>query len=330
MKACVYTYLFGAYDQLLPQPIADDSDLDFICFTDDPTLTSDTWQIHVIPPRYPTDTVRSARYVKILGDDRLAEYDVTLCIDASVLLKVRPEEIIATWLGEYDVALAQHSYREQVLDEFDEVVRLNYDDRARVHEQLMAYSLHHAPELSSKPLWTGMMVRRRTPEVERAMRVWFDHVLRYSRRDQLSVSVALASPEIRVARLPLDNFETEFHKWPVLDGRRISQGKAPSYPSGPLVAELRRRQRRLDELQTTFDRLGIGLGSLDELSTTVSRMSEDLSRAASERAQLEGRVQELHREVGTWHERWSAAQGITGASANWLRAVKSALRPGKS
>ena len=102
MRICVYTYLLGSYDQLLDQAVAADSDADFICFTDDPELASDTWRIEHVEPRYPTDIVRSARSLKILGHPALDEYDVTLCIDASVLLRPAPEQIVAAWLTAED------------------------------------------------------------------------------------------------------------------------------------------------------------------------------------------------------------------------------------
>lgn len=324
MRTCVYTFLFGGYDQLLAQPVAADSDSDFICFTNDPSLRSDTWQTHVIDPRYPTDIVRSARYVKIIGDDRLAEYDTTLCIDASVRLRRTPEDIIREWLTEGShMALAQHSYREQVIDEFDEVVRLNYDDRARVHEQLIAYSLNDAETLTARPLWTGMLVRRRTEEVERAMRLWFDHVLRYSRRDQLSVNVALATAGLAHDQLTIDNFDSEYHQWPVLENRRISQGKASSYASGPIVAEMRRAERRLDEVERQLQNAGIA--GIEELGPTLAGMRDELARNAAEREHLYSRMQELQ----GYADRWHASQGVIGASANWARAVKSAILPAK-
>lgn len=192
MKICVYTVLLGGYDALLEQPVARDSDADFICFTDAADLRSDTWDLQPVTPFLPQDIHRSSREFKILGHPRLDEYDVTVCVDASVLLRSRPETIVSELLrDEVDMALLTHSFRETVLDEFDEVVRLNYDDRARVYEQLTDYAVYHPDALSAKPLWGGMLVRRRNERVSTAMRVWFDQVLRYSRRDQLSLPYAL-------------------------------------------------------------------------------------------------------------------------------------------
>ena len=321
MKICVYTYLIGSYDQLLDQPVAADSAADFVCFTDDPQLSSQTWQTQVVEPRYPADLVRSARALKILGHDRLAEYDVLISIDASVLLLKTPEEIVADWLdGEHELALAEHSFRETVLDEFDEVVRLNYDDLGRVHEQLLAYGQHLPESLETRPLWTGLMVRRNTPAVTATMRLWFDHVLRYSRRDQLSINAVLARTALPVSRISLDNFSSPYHRWPAIEGRRISMGKASPYPPGPLLAEVRRAHRRLTELEDHIRSLGAG--DLDEIGAELHRLRTDAARAEADRAVAERQAQD----ADAWRARWYSTQGLRGAAGNLARAAKTAVR----
>lgn len=325
MKTCVYTYLIGSYDGLLPQPVAADSSADFICFTDDPDLRSDDWEVVTVERRFPSDPVRSARYLKIVGDDRLDRYDATLCIDASVRLRQRPEDILEQWLGDQDVlALAHHSYRHQTLDEFDEVIRLNYDDRERVHEQLIAYSLTAPEALEARPLWTGMMARRRTPELTAAMRLWYEHVLRYSRRDQLSLPAVLQQTGLAFRALEVDNFDSEYHQWPVLDKRRIAQGKAKSYSSGPLLAELRRARRDVEELEAQLAR--IGTSSVEEVGLVYDDLRAQIVRGNAERDQLEHRIGEAMREAGIWQGRWAETQGVTGASANFARSFKNLFR----
>lgn len=328
VKTCVYTYLIGSYDGLLPQPVAADSAVDFICFTDDPSLSSDEWEIVLVERRFPSDPVRSARYLKIVGDERLDQYEATLCIDASVLLRQRPEDIVAAWLGDDDaMAIAHHSYRRQTLDEFDEVVRLNYDDRERVHEQLIAYSLFHPAALEGRPLWTGMIARRRTPAVAAAMKLWYEHVLRYSRRDQLSLPAILDQTALPVRVLEVDNFDSEFHQWPVIEGRRIAQGKAKSYSSGPLLAELRRARREVEELHAQLARIGVA--SVEEVGLTYEDLRAQIVRGYGERDALEKRLGEATRDAGLWQGRWTETQGFSGASANFARSFRSLLRRGR-
>lgn len=292
MKTCVYTVLLGGYDQLLPQPVAGESTADFICFTDDPELRSDDWTIQLVEPRFPQDLHRSSRVYKILGHEILEQYDATLCIDASVRLRQTPEAILESWLTDgHDMALVKHSYREQVLDEFDEVIRLNYDDRARVYEQLVDYSITYPEVLAAKPHWGGMLARRTTPDVARAMRLWFDHVLRYSRRDQLSLMLALTRGGINVRSIELDNFGSEFHEWPVISGRKISLGKAPALPAGPMVAELRRGTRRVAELEGELAFLNGRSG--EEMAEVEAALRRQLDEGEAERLALNTQLGEL-------------------------------------
>lgn len=328
MRVCVYTAVFGRYDGLL-EPPADTGGADFVCFTDDPELVSAGWDVRVILPAFQEDSVRSARLVKILGDESLDNYDVVVYIDASVRLRVAPQILIDAWLpADAEMAVAHHSYRDTLLDEFDEVIRLNYDDRARVYEQLVHYGLAHTDQLERRPMWTGILIRRAAPAVHDAMRVWAWHVLRYSRRDQLSFPIALAEAGVRVNVVEIDNFSSETHEWPVIGQRVVSKGKAPLVPLGPLVADLRRAHRRIEELQEEIQSLAPErLAALD----AANRDLDDQIRAGvAERVVLEQRLRDAIREAGALQEQLHPQRGairaavahLRGGLFGWLRRVR--------
>ncbi len=219
-RRVVYTALIGQYEELLEQPAAAGSGVTFICFTDDPNLSSSTWQVRLITPAFPEDPVRSARMLKIRGHSDLAEFDENLWIDNTVFLKTDPELIFDEWLDGADIALPLHSYRETVDREFEEVLRLRLDDPARIREQHRQY-VHSFPDvLESKPHWTAILARRNTEIVAATMSTWMDHVLRYSRRDQLSEGVAFSLSQGRVKSVEIDNFESALFAWPVAKGRK--------------------------------------------------------------------------------------------------------------
>ena len=53
------------------------------------------------------------------------------------------------------------------------------------------------------------------------METWFANVLRYSRRDQLSLLVMLQNQtQSHYSRLNLDNHLSEFHEWPITSNSR--------------------------------------------------------------------------------------------------------------
>lgn len=247
-RACVYTCLIGGYEALNEQPMAAASGLDFLCFTDDPTLTSASWNLVPYAPAFPLDPVRSQRIVKLSPHDVLPGYDVSLYIDNSVILTAPPEEVIARYLPEGQVAaMPGHSFRASVRDEFMEVLRMGLDDGGRVLEQLNHYLLSDPAALEAVPFWSAIILRRHhDPAVITAMRLWLAQVLRYSRRDQLSGTHALGRSGLEVARFEVDNLGSWFHRWPVTPARnRDAFPFSPTHSQIPasLLADDWRRER---------------------------------------------------------------------------------------
>lgn len=222
---CVYTCLFGQYEGLNEQPAAKLSKIPYICFTDDPTLTSNTWKIKVISPQLAMDPLRSHRVVKIKPWDCLPEYDASLYIDNSVVLKKSAEEILTHYnIGE-EIGIAQHDHREKVLDEFLAVSSLGFDDQTRIFEQLNHYLIAHPEILNEKPFWGGMLIRNHKNKETRVMaELWHAHVFRYSRRDQLSLNLSIKDSNVKVRLLDIANFNSWFHDWPISHKRDRERG----------------------------------------------------------------------------------------------------------
>lgn len=317
-RRAVYTALLGGYEELLEQPVAAQTDIPFICFTDDPALTSETWRIVLVEPMFPLDLVRSQREFKIRGHEDVAGFEETLYIDNSVLLKKAPDEILDAWLAEADYGVSLHSYRERVIDEFDEVVALNYDDAARVQEQLLHYADLYPDLIQQHPYWNGMIARRNTPEVQAAMERWFDHVLRYSRRDQLSANVTLSLSGLRVNGVELENFESDLHSWPVEVARKIHLGKNNKRNAGPLLAEVARLKRETAELSQQLADQADDHRLLEE---TRRELHETHLTAAREQARIEAEWRGQLQGVLT-STSWKASAPIRwiGDSAKRMRA----------
>lgn len=285
VRQVVYTALLGDYEPLSAQPVAARSEVEFICFTDDPDLTSTDWEIVHVEPMLPDDLPRSQRQVKILGHDRLADYDELLYVDNSVTLVAAPETFLGDWLSDHDLAFVEHSFRESVLDEFDEVLRCNLDEHWRIHEQLFTYARHYPEALDQKPTWNGIFAWRRSEAALRFATTWFSHVLRYSRRDQLSANVARLIEDAKVRTLALDNYESPVHSWRAPAARRSNSNVPRILSVGPLAAEVA-RARRGEQLEETRHELENEIATLraqlDAQRESISwRMTAPLRRVRS-------------------------------------------------
>lgn len=259
-RACVYTALLGGYERLTEQPAALESSLDFVCLTDDPTLVSETWTVRLVEPLITRDPVRSQRALKIRAHASVPDYDVSLYIDNSILLKA-PPEVTLTELLPSDTALAlmAHGFRDTVADEFRAVVESGLDAAHRCEEQ-RAHYLETDPEcLTLRPLKGGLLLRRHhDARVVAAMDLWLSHVLRYSRRDQLSLRYALRATGLEALVHELDNFGSPYHTWPVSTGRRATDDSLWPEPQ--------------EELERTRQRLAAAESALAEAESALTTM----------------------------------------------------------
>lgn len=217
----LYTVLFGNYELLNELEIEKESEVDYICFTDSSKLTSDTWQIVQVIPTFPDDLVRSQRLIKIQGHDFLKGYERSLYIDNSVILQDRVTSILDSFLGTHEIAMPLHSFRETIQAEFDAVIQAELDSPDRLEEQFSHYRQSFSDVLEDKPLWTAIIARRINSSSANFFEQWANHVLRYSRRDQLSVRVAQLVTQQSIEEIDIDNHQTEWHKWPVAQLRRV-------------------------------------------------------------------------------------------------------------
>src|SRR3954451_1124139 len=105
-KVAVYTAITGNYDTLPPLELKVPT-WSYLCFTDKPPLASAGWEIRPLP-RDDLDQIRRSRLPKILAHDFLAEYDISIWIDASVGITGNLEDFYKIALARADIAFFRH------------------------------------------------------------------------------------------------------------------------------------------------------------------------------------------------------------------------------
>ena len=230
LKIAVYTVLVGQ-KEALNEPLfyigpsaPTDLDLDFICFTDNPELQSDTWTMR--PLRHPLlPPARLSRLPKALPHQFLPEYDYSLYMDNTVVFKRLPQR--ADLLIEDDGYVFQgfrHPWRNSPRDEADIVVKSGLDKADVVADQLRFYSGARSLD-DIKHLTSGTMLLRshHHEAIRRFGQYWWEQILLFSLRDQISLDLCAREAGCRIQHFPGTKTDNDLCIWPILpNGRRLT------------------------------------------------------------------------------------------------------------
>jgi hypothetical protein len=214
-KRVVYTCLFGKYERLNEQTIAKKSDIPFVCFTDQTYLASKTWSIRNVR-LLGIDSTRESRRLKILPHIFLPEFDESLYIDNSVILKMAPNAIFETYLQSDapNFVCFRHPERDCIYEEAEEIIRRDIDLEVKVREQMDHYRAHGYPAHAGLIASTFILRRHQEIDVKATCELWFSHVLRYSKRDQLSFNYNAWRTGLAFTALNLDLESNDIFDWP--------------------------------------------------------------------------------------------------------------------
>lgn len=209
----VYTVSTGSFlvsEDAFP---GDWSGFDKICFTDNPDLKSDTWQV-ILMDSSGLDPQRESRRPKILPHLYLSEYEYSLYVDSSLQFLTSPENIFSLYAHDSRPSMQAFAHqRNCVYEEAEAVIRFGFDQEKRVREQIDYYEANGFPR--NNGLLTGTMLLRRhnDPELIRVSQEWFEHVLRFSRRDQLSFDFVAWRNNFSYGALPGHIDDNHFVNW---------------------------------------------------------------------------------------------------------------------
>lgn len=213
----VYTAISGGYDAL-KRPAVLPRDCDFVCFTDDPDLRSDVWQMRPFD-MFHVDPTRMARYVKTHPHVYFPDHEHSIWVDANLLLRGDVRAFVDALSDERPFAAFVHPHRDCVYAEADEIVaRGGLDDERVVRRQVDGYRREGHPEHAGL-VETNVLVRRHDdPRVVALMTAWWREIDNGSKRDQLSLPVVARRAGFDVA--PLAPRGTSVRNHPALERYR--------------------------------------------------------------------------------------------------------------
>lgn len=184
MKVC-YTAIIGKYDHL-KEPTVITPNWDYICFTDQPNLTSKTWRIVLIDNPLSLENTRLARQIKILGHQSIKHYEMSIWIDASVEITTNLDNFLVKYqFNDNDIMLSWHAGRDCIYAEAQACIRLLKDNEYTIRNQMQRYREQRFPKHYGL-VQTGIIVRKNNKATEIFCQEWWNELSRGSKRDQLS------------------------------------------------------------------------------------------------------------------------------------------------
>jgi hypothetical protein len=187
MAIVLYSALYGSAEPLNPDIFGGFPGVRRVLFTDraDTSLTG----VEVIQdPLDGLDPARASRRAKLMPHRYFPEADWSIWLDNKSRLLREPIEVVAALQAQSDAGFFAfpHFRRTCVYQEGQAIWENGLDDHRIVRDRLQVYRAEGMPENAGLIEGHFIVRRHHDPDLSRFGERWFEQVLRYSRRDQLS------------------------------------------------------------------------------------------------------------------------------------------------
>ena len=212
-KICVYTCITGNYDNI-KEIENKEKGIDYYCFTNNKNIKSNTWNVVYISDDS-LSNVELARKIKILGDPSINnKYDVLVWMDGAVTFKKKIKEFVKTYLGKNDVFVAfKHGERKTIKEECGTCYRFNKETKEKINRLLSFYEKENYPDNNGLIESTVYIKRPQDKKVIETMNLWFDMIINYTHRDQLSFNYCIYKTNLKVKWINEKVFDNEWFLW---------------------------------------------------------------------------------------------------------------------
>jgi ABC-type polysaccharide/polyol phosphate transport system ATPase subunit len=217
-RKVVYTAILGGYDDLkTPRHVAEG--WDYICFTDNPELKSNFWQM-----RYCEKTAliesgalcadnprRLGKFFKMKPHLLFPAYRESLWVDGSFSIIGDINEYIGTYLREADMLCFVHPERDCVYDEAAVCVAAGFAPQGETDRQMSKYRDAGMPAHCGL-IASGLLYRKHTDEIAELNDLWYNETMDGTPRDQLSFNYCCYKLGFKYDLCPLNYWDNPFFK----------------------------------------------------------------------------------------------------------------------
>lgn len=168
------------------------------------------------------DANRASRRAKLMPDRFLPNCEWSIYLDNNATLLADPDELIDALEAQDDHALyvTAHPKRNCVYDEADACIKMQQDSPDVIKAQVARYKTDGFPAKAGLPHCAFIVRRHHHPILPTLGLHWYEHVLAYSRRDQLSFPYVARSLGIEPEYLTPDIGPWPLFEWPVFSPKQ--------------------------------------------------------------------------------------------------------------
>ena len=194
MPTAIYTVITGNYDTI-KQPLVFTPGADYFLFTNNPTIQeAGVWRVVHVPSlnigsrSEKENNILLSRRVKMLAHEYLSKgYDVSVYVDADMLLKESFSELLDTVADSRLMAACRHSYCASVRQEINDLINKGMVDAHQVEQQWQRY-VEWGFEDNLGISENGLLIRRHhDARVIQLMELWWEEYQQGCLRDQVSL-----------------------------------------------------------------------------------------------------------------------------------------------
>lgn len=216
MKKVVYTIIFGNYDTI--KDFKKQEGYDFYLFTDNIsniTYKNKSWKLLPIPDnikKLNISNVRKQKYVKLHPHLYFKNYDLSIYIDATFIIKGNLDQFLLRIISpKYYLYIFEHPDRNSIYKEIEAVSSLKKEKKSIITRLYKRYIKEKFP--GNTGLIEGCFLIRihNNPECINIMNLWYQEINQYSHRDQLSFNYIKWKRKIKMKYIS-KNFALQYFK----------------------------------------------------------------------------------------------------------------------
>ena len=192
IKKVVYSIIIGKYDKIYK--FNKQEGYNYFLFSDIKYYGTN-WTIIPISKlieKVNASKIKLTRYFKLFPHLFFKEYDLSIYIDSSYIIKGDLNELLLKIINpSFDLYFLQHPVRNKVFQEFSAVIKYKKDTKKSVNIVKKRYIKENFPDNLGLTQNCIIIRKHNKKNIIKLMKFWWKEIKNYSYRDQLSLNYAI-------------------------------------------------------------------------------------------------------------------------------------------